>query len=318
MPGGAWAWFFEAGCELVGMDRFFYLMADKPDVAHRILERTTSFMEKTSEIMFEKAGKHIDICFTGDTPAGMPYPDVLGKGPVLKLQDSMALMHPAMTRWLKQVAHERGIPYQVQVQGEHGGTDEGPAAEAAVADDAQRVAEPATPEFLREVDTDRKRRRTGLFGTGALLLAVVLLAQLTAAFRAEILVTFPQARPALAALCKVFRCTVGWPARGELLAVVGSELQALPGTGAFELTAVVRNRGNITLALPAIELTLSDTLNRTVARRVFSPSDYLAAESDPQARLLAGLEAGADLTVKIAFEARELNAAGFVVYPFYL
>ena len=127
-----------------------------------------------------------------------------------------------------------------------------------------------------------------------------------------------EARPALAALCKVFRCTVGWPARGELLAVVGSELQALPGTGAFELTAVVRNRGYITLALPAIELTLSDTLSRTVARRVFSPADYLAGESDPQARLLAGLEAGADLTVRIAFEARELNAAGFVVYPFYL
>jgi len=74
----------------------------------------------------------------------------------------------------------------------------------------------------------------------------------------------------------------------------------------------------VTLALPAIELTLSDTLNRTVARKVFSPSDYLAGERDPQAQLLAGLAAGADLTVRIAFEARGLNAAGFVVYPFYL
>jgi uroporphyrinogen decarboxylase len=64
--GGAWAWFFEAACELVGMDRFFYLMADKPDVARAILEKTVSFMERTSEIMFEKAGRHIDICFTGD------------------------------------------------------------------------------------------------------------------------------------------------------------------------------------------------------------------------------------------------------------
>lgn len=64
--GGAWAWFFEAGCELVGMDRFFYLMADQPEVAHAILEKTTGFMEHTSEIMFEKAGKYIDICFTGD------------------------------------------------------------------------------------------------------------------------------------------------------------------------------------------------------------------------------------------------------------
>ena len=181
----------------------------------------------------------------------------------------------------------------------------------------QLVTEPAAPEFLREADPRKARRPTALFGAGALLLAAVLVAQLVTAFRAEILVRFPQARPALSALCKVFRCTVGWPARGELLAVVGSELQAVPGTGVFELTAIVRNRSNMTLALPAIELTLSDTMNRTVARRVFVPTDYLE-QSDPQARLLAGLEAGADLTVRIAFEAHGLNAAGFVVYPFYL
>jgi uroporphyrinogen decarboxylase len=64
--GGAWAWFFEAACELVGMDRFFFLMADKPEVAHAILEKAVLFMEGTSEIMFDKAGRYIDICFTGD------------------------------------------------------------------------------------------------------------------------------------------------------------------------------------------------------------------------------------------------------------
>jgi uroporphyrinogen decarboxylase len=64
--GGAWGWFFEAACELVGMDRFFLLMHDQPEIAHAILERTTGFMERTSEIMFEKAGRNIDICFTGD------------------------------------------------------------------------------------------------------------------------------------------------------------------------------------------------------------------------------------------------------------
>jgi uroporphyrinogen decarboxylase len=64
--GGAWGWFFEAACELTGMDRWFLLMNDKPEVARAILEKTTGFMERTSEIMFEKAGNYIDICFTGD------------------------------------------------------------------------------------------------------------------------------------------------------------------------------------------------------------------------------------------------------------
>lgn len=64
--GGAWSWFFEAACELVGMDKFFLLIHDKPEVAHAILGHIVGFMERTSEIMFEKAGKYIDICFTGD------------------------------------------------------------------------------------------------------------------------------------------------------------------------------------------------------------------------------------------------------------
>jgi predicted Zn finger-like uncharacterized protein len=243
----------------------------------------------------------------------------------LPAEVSAAVFADASARQLLPAAGPPGVPEEggdtagaaaSQIEEEHAGAEE--PAESAFADQAPPVAEPATPEFLRQADAETKRRRSVLFGIGALLLAIVLLAQLAAAFRAEILVKLPQARPALAGLCKVFRCTVGWPARGELLAVVGSELQALPDTGAFELTAVVRNRGNITLALPAIELTLSDTLNRTVARKVFAPSDYLAGEVDPQARLLAGLEAGADLTVRIAFEARGVNAAGFVVYPFYL
>jgi hypothetical protein len=54
--GGAWGWFFEAACELVGMDRWFFLLHDDPELAHAILEKVVSFMEQTSEIMFQKAG----------------------------------------------------------------------------------------------------------------------------------------------------------------------------------------------------------------------------------------------------------------------
>jgi uroporphyrinogen decarboxylase len=64
--GGAWGWFFEAAAELVGMDRWFYLLYDAPDLAHAILGKIVDFMESTSEIMFQKAGRYIDICFTGD------------------------------------------------------------------------------------------------------------------------------------------------------------------------------------------------------------------------------------------------------------
>lgn len=64
--GGAWGWFFEAACELVGMQRWFTLLYDNPAIVTAILDKIVDFMEGTSEIMFQKAGKYIDICFTGD------------------------------------------------------------------------------------------------------------------------------------------------------------------------------------------------------------------------------------------------------------
>ena len=86
--------------------------------------------------------------------------------------------------------------------------------------------------------------------------------QVIVSFRTELLARWPGVRPALAALCVPFQCTAGWPTRADLLAVVSSELLAIPGTAALELNAVVRNRGNFRVALPAIEVTLTDTQNR--------------------------------------------------------
>jgi uroporphyrinogen decarboxylase len=64
--GGGWGWFFEAASELVGMQNWFSLLFKKPEVCHAILGKIVDFMEGYSEIMFQKAGKYIDICFTGD------------------------------------------------------------------------------------------------------------------------------------------------------------------------------------------------------------------------------------------------------------
>ncbi|HEU0199245.1 MAG TPA: DUF3426 domain-containing protein [Burkholderiaceae bacterium] len=157
-----------------------------------------------------------------------------------------------------------------------------------------------------------------VFGGGSALLAVLLLLQLAVLFRTELVTRWPGLRPPLLSLCQVAGCTLGWPTRAELLAVVGTELQAIPGTDVLELTAIVRNRASFNLALPAVEVTLTDTQNRALARKVFAPVDYLASSGEPSNRIDDGLAAGADYTIKITFEARGIAAAGFVVYPFYL
>ena len=174
------------------------------------------------------------------------------------------------------------------------------------------------PEFIR---SNRSRTRRGfsiIFGGGSLLLAALMLVQLAVIYRAELLASAPQARGALMQLCAVFGCTVGWPTQVDQLAVIGSELQTIPGTDVLELTAVIRNRAAFRQALPAVEVTLTDALNRPIARKVFTPADYLAAAGEPSSRIEDGLGSGSDYTIRLFFEARGVQAAGFLVYPFFI
>jgi predicted Zn finger-like uncharacterized protein len=183
-------------------------------------------------------------------------------------------------------------------------------------DAALAAASEAAPAFLR--DSESAKGFSIVFTAGAAVLALLACIQLLAIFRTELVTRWPALRPTLVQACGWMGCSVGWPTRAELLAVVGTELQAVPGTDVLELTAVVRNRANHRVALPAIEVTLTDTQNRPVARKVFAPVDYLASSGESTTRVDEGLGAGSDLTIRLVFEARGLAAAGFVVYPFYL
>jgi predicted Zn finger-like uncharacterized protein len=153
-----------------------------------------------------------------------------------------------------------------------------------------------------------------LLGLALFLIAAI---QLALVFRSDVIVRLPQLRPALAALCETLACTVQWPMRPEFLAVVSSELQAVPGTDAMELDVVIRNRATFPMALPAVELTLTDSMNRAVARRVFGAHELLPAQTDAPPFAGDSLAPGADLSLRLLFDAPGLGAVGFVTYPFY-
>ncbi|MGE5339077.1 MAG: DUF3426 domain-containing protein, partial [Gemmatimonadota bacterium] len=99
-------------------------------------------------------------------------------------------------------------------------------AEAATADRDQ--PQPTEAAFLSERAPVRSGAAKAAYAAGITLLCITLALQLVQMFRAEIGAQWPAARASLVRLCEVMRCTVGWPKRGEMLAVVGSELQALP------------------------------------------------------------------------------------------
>ena len=174
------------------------------------------------------------------------------------------------------------------------------------------------PSFLRNHPSEPRPGARIALGVGMVALAAGLVVQLALLLRSPLIVALPALRPALQALCEPLGCTASWPMRPDMLAVVSSELEAVPGTDIFELGAVLRNRAAFAVAAPAIELTISDDIGHTVVRRVFLPADYLAA--GPEGKPEPGADrigASADFALRIRFAFPGGNAASFEAYPFY-
>ncbi|MFN7571345.1 MAG: zinc-ribbon and DUF3426 domain-containing protein [Betaproteobacteria bacterium] len=194
--------------------------------------------------------------------------------------------------------------------------DSPPSSEAPPAEGLPRASAPSElerteiePAFLRP----RKSRPLAVAGWAvvSLLLAALLVVQSALLLRAELVGRWPALRPALEELCRYAHCTVQWPRRPELLTLLGSDLEALPGTDAFEFSGTLRNRAESTVAAPAIELTLAAADGRVVARKVWLPQELYGDAG-------RGIEAGGELEFRIGFAAAEVKPASFVAYPLYV
>jgi predicted Zn finger-like uncharacterized protein len=225
-----------------------------------------------------------------------------------------------------QEAQDEGTAVAARIQQRRAAAPAGPETYAVLLDEEEVVEqapeveaqEPEAPSFLTTEDQRREQRLRRVLAAACVPLALLALVQIGLGLRSPALEVWPGLHPLLARACSLYGCSVGWPERAELLTIVGSELAAIPGTDVIELNAAIRSRAPFVMALPAIEVTLTDTQNRTIARKVFLPVDYLASGGEPSSRLDEGLSPGSDLSVRLVFEARGLSASGFVLYPFYL
>lgn len=152
-----------------------------------------------------------------------------------------------------------------------------------------------------------------LGGLAAGLLAGILAVQATYLFRTEIARELPGLRPLLVSACAAFGCAVPLPREVEWLSLESSDLQSEPNRpGRYVLLTTLRNRAEHPLALPHLELTLTDAADRPVARRVMPPADWLPAHAADTA-----LEARTSMAIRVNFEIRELMPTGYRIHVFY-
>ena len=201
------------------------------------------------------------------------------------------------------------------------------AAAAPAADDVhQSIATPAlpepepepepepgpTPSFVRRAERAQRWRqprvRAALAGLG-LLSTLTLAAQAVYEYRDSIAARLPAARPALLATCHALGCDIDPAHAIETLGVENSGLVRVEKSSLYRLTVVLRNRAVFDVALPALELTLTDGQGKLVARRVLRPAEMGTSQLT--------LGAGRDLTLQSTLQMATEPVAGYTVELFY-
>ncbi|MGH8782802.1 DUF3426 domain-containing protein [Paraburkholderia sp.] len=168
---------------------------------------------------------------------------------------------------------------------------------------------------VRETRTPAPRRiGWKIFGVlVALVLLVLLLAQLAWWQRETVMVYWPQSRPLYEQACARLGCTVAPPRDIDGLQVEPSDLRQVDGPHRLELKMPLHNRFNVALAYPAIELTLLDAQNNVAVRRVLWPQDYVK----PGTPIAAGLPPRATQTMIVRLDTGNAVASNFRVQIFY-
>jgi predicted Zn finger-like uncharacterized protein len=133
----------------------------------------------------------------------------------------------------------------------------------------------------------------------AVLGVVLLLAQMAYQERDLIVARQPSLRPAMTSICRVLGCEISALRQINDIKVDGASFAREKNDDGYRFSFTLRNTADVPLAMPAVELSLLDTQERAVVRRVLMPAEFgapnvLSARSERSASLslrLTGPEA---------------------------
>jgi len=150
---------------------------------------------------------------------------------------------------------------------------------------------------------------------GSMLLALALGLQAMIFFGSEVAAALPSTRPALTQACQWLGCHVRLARIPDQLFIEASDMQLLHPARVNEvlLTATIRNRAALAQELPLLEVTITDPLNQTAARKVFYPSQYLDKSFDAPTSLGPNQE----ILVKLYLNTSDIKPTGYRLYLFF-
>lgn len=180
---------------------------------------------------------------------------------------------------------------------------------------AEQVAAIKDSELIEpESEPAKPEPRTWPWTIAALLLLLALLAQSAYFFRVDLAARLPGLKPALTGYCQLLKCSVPLPQNAEQMSIESSDLEADPAhENLITLIALLRNRATYTQAFPNLELTLNDSQDKPLARRLFRPADYLPPVESEKTGLLPNHE----ISIRIPLNTTDLKPSGYRLALFY-
>jgi predicted Zn finger-like uncharacterized protein len=183
-------------------------------------------------------------------------------------------------------------------------------------DDIPGPAAGDAPSFVVSADRAarwRSPRMRALLLSLSALGALGLGGQVAHEYRDVLAARYPDARPLLETACAALGCRVEAARSIESLSVESSGLVRVEKSNLYRLQVALRNRATLALAVPALDVMLTDTQGRVISRKVLKLADLGTA----QATIPAGQELGVQATLQAQGEAAAQPFAGYTIELFY-
>jgi hypothetical protein len=147
--------------------------------------------------------------------------------------------------------------------------------------------------------------------TLGVLLSLLLGLQWLLSDRDHLYATAPALRPVLSAACGVVGCEIAPPRQIDAIAIDSSTFSSVK-PGVYLLKVTLKNAAAIDLATPALELTLTDSEDQPLLRRIVMPAEF-----NGERPIAAGAELAAKLPVGVKPGAVQAKIAGYKLLAFY-
>ncbi len=156
----------------------------------------------------------------------------------------------------------------------------------------------------------------------SLLLALALVLQVAVQQREQIVAFQPGLKPWLNTVCGQLRCDVGPLRRIEAVVIDSSTFNKID-SDSYRLSFSLKNTGTMPVAMPSLEVTLTDTQDQAVVRRVLTPAQFGASTN----MLVAGADFAGFVVMQVLSDVPQpassapgpapLRVAGYRMLAFY-